>query len=253
MANNNTFKVDTKTIALTATTNANTLDAITTAIMPANIDKDTFTSAVWTAIKKEVKTLHIKNYTNKTLDEIVANAVYHVTYGGDEKTVVIPLVDFLQGDTKNEYNNKANMLQTATAKFINTDYETSQQRSKARSKTEKDYAAILQWAFDFLTADRKDGVKVYVNNKDVDIISGMLLKLRKDKKGEKICTTGERTIQAYIEYAFRQKIAGKPFFVELYSTHKDQNGVKPFSANDGKKPEETKLENKVETSENAAE
>ena len=82
-----------------------------------------------------------------------------------------------------------------------------------------------------MTADRKDGVKVYVNSKDVDIISGMLLKLRRDKSGEKIFTTGERTIQAYIEYAFRQKIAGKPFFVELYSSRKDQNGVKVSSEN----------------------
>ena len=143
MANNtNAYKIDLKTITLTATTNANTLDAITTTIQPSDVDNDTFTAAVWTAIKKCVKALHIKNYANKTPDEIVANAVYHVTYGGDQKTIVIPLVDFLQGDAKAEYNNKANMLQTATAKFLNTGYETAQQRTKARSKTEKEYTTI---------------------------------------------------------------------------------------------------------------
>lgn len=219
-----TIKIDTKEITLTVTTDANTLDAITTATQSPDITTEEFTSAVWSAIKKEVKARHILNYSAKTPDVAVVNAVYSVTYGGETKSIIIPLVDLLAFDAKLEYNNKALMLQTATATFINTDYDTSkpQQRINARKDTEKTYKGIIQWAFDFLTADRKDGVKVYANDKDVDIISGMLLKLR----AEKIKTTGERTIQAYIEYAFRQKIAGRPFYVELYSLKKEESGDK---------------------------
>lgn len=233
MSNTNTFKISLDTIILKTTTDNNTLEASTTTIKPADIDTETFITAVWSAIKKEVKALHIKTYINRTFDEAVVNAVYSVTYGAENKSITIPLVDLLQGDSKNEYNNKATMLQIVTAKFINTTYDTPQQRIKARSKTEKEYKTILQWAFDFLTADRKDGVKIFSNSKDVDIISGMLLKLRR----EKISTTGERTIQAYIEYAFRQKIAGKEFLVELYSTNKEQNGVTITSAKTDGEPD----------------
>ena len=239
MSTATTFKIDVKTINLTATENENTLNAITTAIQPADVSKEDFTSAAWNAIKKAVKALHIKNYANKTPDEAVVNAVYHVTYSNETKKIIIPLAELLQGDAKLEYNHKANELQTATVKFINGNYATSQQRSSARSKTEKSYSTVLQWAFDFLISDRKDGVKVYVNSRDVDIISGMLLKLR----SEKISTTGERTIQAYIEYAFRQKVFGKPFLVELYSLDKNQNGMKISNAGgESKSGEEAEAE-----------
>lgn len=234
MTNSNSFKVEQNTITLTVATSTNTLTAETTELQPASIDIDTFNSAVWSAIKKAVKSLHLKTYINATHDTAVVNAVYKVTYNEDTKTIVIPLIGLLQGDDKNTYNSKATMFQTATAKFINTVYETPQQRSKARLATEKSYKVILQWAFDFLTEGRKDGVKISANDKDVDIISGMLLKL----KAEKISTTGEKTIQAYIEYAFRQKIAGKDFFVNLYSVVKEQDEVK-VAAGEPKDKEKT--------------
>lgn len=195
------------------------------------IETKAYKGAVKTLAKKALREYHEKLYHGHPM-QAIANHTYNLFFESDVFSVTIPAIGTLDAENKALYKEKVLYLQKFGKEWINSEDKESRLRTKLFTDIKKAMQDIFR-AFDPET-------NINPNDKDVRMFLSILGKI----KGDKFTTSGDRAVMVAVEFAIYHKILGKEYFMDLYTSNKDWDGIKGKPAKEDPAQEDPAQEEK---------
>lgn len=187
---------------------------------PTDAESKAFFDAIRKAAGKAVAKHHIKLYNNDVF-RAIANSKYTCTFGEKDFTLVIPAMSVMNAEAKAAYNESVAYIQKFYAEYLNSATNGNINPS-VKTKMRKKIKVRCQEVSDLFKTNSKDPANLYMNDRDMEILFGGLLKC----KNHMFSTAGDKAVMKFIEAMFYHKLIEKEYFVTLFTSNKALNGVK---------------------------